>query len=483
MTLTFSLRWPLFAVTGLLALAGATTTAHAAVPPKGAFTYVGNVDDGNRSGVVDRRGFLSSATKNFSTALDDSDDMAVGDVLGDSFDELLVADDGQGRIDVHDTSSGAVTNFSTSIGQDVNAYSSVGDDLTAGNLTGDSKDEIIVGSTQFKMLVVYSASGQELKRIGPGIGYDSGDRVVSGDFVPGNGLDEVAVVSDEDDGRIDVYSYAGQLLRTAHSGYDGDGDDVAAGDDTGDGIDEVIVANDEEGRIDSVDFAAGKTHNFDSAYDSDDKLGVGDATGDGIDEVVVANTESNRIDVTNFFGTGGNFPSAYDSDDRFAVGKFGTGDIDLDGIPDRTELIGVRDGAGKMVYDLKAHGASPCRKDVFVEVDHMASSAPDRSALDNVEQTFAAATDVQPVANCPYTGVSKATGMNLVIEDGESIADESPLSEARIEELIAAHRTLKSPFIRYALWANDYVTDDGDSPAGEAGHGALGLDFVITLDG
>jgi hypothetical protein len=482
MTLT-NFRWPLLAATALLALGGATTTAHAAVPPKGAFTYVGNVDDGSRSGVVDRRGFLSSATKTFSTALDDGDDMAVGDVLGDGFDELLVADDGRGRIDVHDTSSGATTDFSTSIGQDVNAYDSVDDDLTAGNLTGDNKDEIIVGSTRFKMLVVYSASGQELKRIGPGIGYDSGDRVVAGDFIAGNGLDEVAVVSDEDEGRIDIYSYEGELLRTAHSGYDGDGDDVAAGDDTGDGIDEVIVANDEKGRIDSVDFATGKTHNFDSAYDSDDKLGVGDATGDGIDEVVVANTESNRIDVTNFFGKGGNFSSAYDSDDRFAVGKFGAGDTDLDGIPDRTELIGVRDGAGNVVYDLKAHGASPCRKDVFVELDHMASVPPDQTALDNVEKTFADTTDVQPVANCPYTGVNKNAGMNLVIENGESIADESPLSEARLEQLITAHRTLKSPFIRYALWADNYVKPNGDSPAGEAGHGPFGLDFVIALDG
>ena len=82
---------------------GTVGTAHAATPPKGAFTYVGNVDDGARSGVVDRRNFLSGASKTFSTSLDGGDDMAAGDVTGDAFDEILVADDGDGRIDVHDT--------------------------------------------------------------------------------------------------------------------------------------------------------------------------------------------------------------------------------------------------------------------------------------------------------------------------------------------------------------------------------------------
>jgi len=481
MTLSLNWRWPLLAATALVALTSAP--AHAAVPPKGAFAYVGNVDDGARSGVVDRRGFLSSATKNFDTALDSGDDMAVGDVLGDSFDELLVADDGQGRIDVHDTSSGAVTSFGTPLGQDVNAYDSVEDDLTAGNVAGDSKDEIIVGDTRFGLLVVYSATGQEIRKIKATSGFDEGDRVVSGDFIPNFGLDELAVVSDEDDGRIDVYSNTGQLLRTEHSGFDDSGDDVAAGDDTGDGIDEVIVANDEGGRIDSVDFATSKVLNFDSAYDSDDRLAVGDMTGDGIDEVVVANTESNRIDVTNFFGKGGNFPSAYDDDDRFAVGKFGAGDIDSDGIPDRTELLGLRDGAGKLTFDLKAHGASPCRKDVIVELDHMASVPPDQAALDNVAKTFAAADEVKPVANCPYSNVSKDNGINLVIENSESLNDESPLTETRLEALIEAHKTLRAPFVRYALWANDYVDDKGDSPAGQAGRGKQGLDFIVSLDG
>ena len=77
-------------------------------------------------------------------------------------------------------------------------------------------------------------------------------------------------------------------------------------------------------------------------------------TGDGIAEVVIANTESNRIDVINYHGAGGNMPSAYDDDDRFAVGTFGSGDLDGDSIPDRVELLGVRDDKGELLIDLKA---------------------------------------------------------------------------------------------------------------------------------
>ncbi len=389
----------------LLALAGVGTvgTAHAATPPKGAFTYVGNVDDGARSGVVDRRNFLSGASKTFSTSLDGGDDMAVGDVTGDAFDEILVADDGEGRIDVHDTGSGQTTSFHTPIGQDVFAYNDVHDDLAAGNVTGDSKDEIIVGDANFGMIIVYSATGEKLKTLS-GLAVDGNDLVVAGDFLPGQGLDEIAIVNSEDEGRIDVFDINRNLLQVRHSGFDGSGDDVAVGDVTGDLAEEVIVANDEEGRLDSVDFATGKVHNAESAYDTDDRLGAGDVTGDGRADIVVANTENNRVDVINFFGGGGNFGSSYDSDDRFAVGSFGSGDLDSDGMPDRVELLGIRDDKGDLLFDLKSRGASPCRKDVVVEVDHMTGVAPDKAALDNAVKTFAAATEVQPVANCPYSG-------------------------------------------------------------------------------
>ena len=102
---------------------------------------------------------------------------------------------------------------------------------------------------------------------------------------------------------------------------------------------------------------------------------------------MIANTENNRVDVINFFGDGRELrPSAYDSDDRFAVGTFGSGDIDADGIPDRVELLGIRDDKGNLLFDLKSRGASPCRKDVVVEVDHMTGVAPDKAALDNASR-------------------------------------------------------------------------------------------------
>ena len=475
-----------------IAAALAATPAHAATPPKGAFAYVGNIDDGSRSGVVDRRSFVSGQSKTFRTELDGGDDIAAGDVLGDAFDELVVGDDKSGRIDVHDTSAGTLSSFGTAISPDVTAYQDPDDDLAVGDTNGDGKDEIVVGNTQFGLVIVYSATGDELDRLG-GVGFDSGDRMVVGDFVPGSDADEIAVVNNEEEGKVVVFDLDRNRLRTAHTGFDGGSDDVAVGDDTGDLADEVVVANDEQNRIESVDFATDKVHSTGSAYDSDDNLGVGDVTGDGRAEVLIANTEDNRVDVINFFGPGGTFGSAYDSDDEFVVGTFGSGDLDGDRIPDRVELLGMRDGEGDLVFNLKARGASPCRKDVVVEVDHMTGHAPEQPALDNAVDTFDDAEEVEPVAGCPYDGASAETGINLIVDetdpaDQEEIALESPLAPKRLEELIDDHKTLDAPFVRYSLWVDDYVTgtdDDGDpiSPAGQAGRGDHDLDFVVALDG
>ena len=118
----------------------------------------------------------------------------------------------------------------------------------------------------------------------------------------------------------------------------------------------------------------------------------------------------------------------------------------------------------------------------------MTGVAPDKAALDNAVATFGAASEVKPVANCPYTGVNTSLGMNLIIDQTdpakqEQVPFEATISEDRLEELIDKHFTLASPFVRYTLWANDYVDDEGDSPIGQAGHGEHGLDFIVSLDG
>ena len=136
-----------------IAAALAATPAHAATPPKGAFAYVGNIDDGSRSGVVDRRSFVSGQSKTFRTELDGGDDIAAGDVLGDAFDELVVGDDKSGRIDVHDTSAGTLSSFGTAISPDVTAYQDPDDDLAVGDTNGDGKDVIVVGNTLFGLVI------------------------------------------------------------------------------------------------------------------------------------------------------------------------------------------------------------------------------------------------------------------------------------------------------------------------------------------
>ena len=132
------------------------------------------------------------------------------------FDEVVVADDGTGRIDLHDTSTNTATSFGTSIGLDVNLYSDRGDDITTGNIVGDAKDEVIVASTRFKLIIVYSATGEELRRLS-NKGFEDGDRVLAGDFLPGRPHDEIAIISNEDEGRIDIFNGDAEHLVTRHS--------------------------------------------------------------------------------------------------------------------------------------------------------------------------------------------------------------------------------------------------------------------------
>ena len=157
---------------------------------------------------------------------------------------------------------------------------------------------------------------------------------------------------------------------------------MAAGDVTGDFAEDVVVANDEEGRIDRVQIVNNTADDRDSAYDDDDRLGVGDMTGDGIAEVVIANTESNRIDVINYHGAGGNMPSAYDGDDRFAVGTFGSGDLDGDSIPDRVELLGVRDDKGKLLIDLRSAARARAARTSWSTSPACRASTRSKHALD-----------------------------------------------------------------------------------------------------
>ena len=273
------------------------------------------------------------------------------------------------------------------------------------NVIGDGKDEIIVGDADFGMIIVYSATGEELKRLEPASPSTTTTASWPATSSPAAALDEIAIVNSEDDGRIDVFDVDRNLLRTAHSGL-------------------RRRRRRRRGRrrhrrprrrghrrqrrggaasTPSTSPPARSTSR-DSAYDSDDKLGAGDVTGDGARRgrdrqhrerprrrhQLLRRRRQLRLAPTTATTASRSAPSA-------------SGDIDGDSIPDRVELLGIRDAQGRRALRTsRPRARARAARTSWSRVDHMTGHRADPSrASTNVVKTFAAATEVKPVAELP----------------------------------------------------------------------------------
>jgi len=489
---------------------GADSQAQAAATA-GALIYVVNDEEGMLD-VHDETGARGPGDGT-DTAFDDDDEMTVGNVDRDVEQEVVVTDtdstnDGTGRVDVL---FGAVAPFVADVGDDE-------DQVAVGDVTGDGVGEIITAEFDNGFLDVYDVADGTAEDIG---GFDSNydDGFAVGD-VTGDGKVEV-VVADQENGAITITDTEGDLVSSFDSAYDG-GDEVdglAVGDVTGDGRAEVIVANaGEEGRIDILHAQDGEDHDpgagvatvDETGFDDDeaDKLAAGDVDADGLDEVLIANAgEDGRIDVLHA-GPGDDdvdtrFNSNFDnnavntSEDDFAVGQFGSGDLDADGIPDRVELTGLNDEDGNPVpgWNLPDLGASPCRKDVFVEIDYMSGPAanggagidrrPEERALNRIVASFADA-PIDPVPDCPYEDATVDTGINLVyrIDDTNLVPLQATIDPREDLAGIKADETELpgnvAQYIHYNLWADALRGEHADA-LGLCCFGPTRLDYVVSL--
>ncbi len=98
-------------------------------------------------------------------------------------------------------------------------------------------------------------------------------------------------------------------------------------------------------------------------------------------------------------------------------------DSDGDGLPDAWETNGIDvNGDGVVDLDLKALGADPSHKDLFVELDYMKASdhdhKPSQAALDAVSAAF---------ANAPIPNPDGSTGIHLHLMVDEAVPEISPL--------------------------------------------------------
>ncbi|WP_163991000.1 hypothetical protein [Pyxidicoccus caerfyrddinensis] len=155
------------------------------------------------------------------------------------------------------------------------------------------------------------------------------------------------------------------------------------------------------------------------------------------------------------------------AENRYGTNAFSS-DTDGDSISDFAELY----GSGGV--DLRYYGASPKKKDVFVEMDYYPGLKPIQAALDRVTAAFAAA----PVSNPDgSTGVNLHLVLSQQIDAADANMDLNP-AWADFDVIKAKYfPARRAPFFHYALVANQY---DASGSSGLS-RGIPGHDFMVTM--
>ncbi len=159
-------------------------------------------------------------------------------------------------------------------------------------------------------------------------------------------------------------------------------------------------------------------------------------------------------------------------------------DTDGDSLPDAWETNGYdADGDGDVDVDLPAFGATPNKKDLFVEMDYMSGRLASTAAFDRIKAVFAAA----PVSNPDgSTGIrihldgGSAAGAAYNLGGGNQVPYDSNLQPAvsQTDAIKNANfASARKAVFHYMLWADDY---DNSCSSGNAF--AIPNDtFIVTM--
>jgi hypothetical protein len=159
-------------------------------------------------------------------------------------------------------------------------------------------------------------------------------------------------------------------------------------------------------------------------------------------------------------------------------------DTDGDSLPDAWEINGYdANGDGVVDVDLPGMGASPNKKDLFVEMDYMSGRLATTAAFDRIVQTFATA----PVSNPDGTTGIKihldggaAAGAAYNLGGGNQVPYDSNLqpAESQTDAIKNANfASARKAVFHYMLWADDY---DNSCSSGNAF--AIPNDtFIVTM--
>lgn len=156
-------------------------------------------------------------------------------------------------------------------------------------------------------------------------------------------------------------------------------------------------------------------------------------------------------------------------------------DTDGDGLLDGWE-INITNGE-----DLRAKGASPLHKDIFIEMDYMVRPDAENKLQPSPDDI---AKIIEVFAEAPVPNPDRRTGINLHLELDEQIPLIAALDPYAVKfgEIKSQHfRGERLPLYRYMIWADTYFLRDPKTKmviANSSSGVALGIphtDFIVSL--
>jgi hypothetical protein len=238
----------------------------------------------------------------FNVGYEKGDGLSVGDVNGDGKGEIILADDSDDYIHIFKMDGTELNKFKNplNIGKvDAN------DGLTVGDVNGDSKDEIVHGDRGDHKIYIFDTNGNQIGGVFD-VGYQNGDGLSVGD-VNGDGKDEIILADDSDD-CIRIFDLNGTPLNilTGFPGMDkvDANDGLTVGDVNDDGKDEIVHGDLHDDKIlifDMNEHPIGSTFDV-VGYEQQDRIAVGDVNGDGKDEIILADDSDDCIRIFDLNG-------------------------------------------------------------------------------------------------------------------------------------------------------------------------------------
>jgi hypothetical protein len=265
------------------------------------------------------------------------DSMAAGDVVGDERDEVIVAqDDGGGRLYVYTWNSGKDALEPLESGGQVffKVRYTKYDRLAVGNVMGDEKDEILIAvddDGKAGMIYIYqlkrTADGYELECVETidldklGCKFASYDAFFVGNVFNDDAYKEIVLAKDDDE-RIYVIdhvtgnTFSGYVffagIRFAgfrYTGGDDDHDEIAAANIVGDETDEIVYASNDKDML--YVFSLPSLHEgtswmrvirqFHIEFTGQDAMCVGDVLGDSRPEILIFRDDDRIVLIYDFF--------------------------------------------------------------------------------------------------------------------------------------------------------------------------------------